>query len=80
MNRSKSLKYQQVSVKSFPSAMIRSMKHYIQPTLEENQPDKILLHVGTNKTTQKEQLELQQNNTIHLKIFTKYLKTVIMKF
>ena len=47
VNRPKSLKDQQVSVKSFPSATIRSMKHYIQPTLEENLPDKILLHVGT---------------------------------
>ena len=48
MNRSKSLKDQQVSVKSFPGVTIRSMKHYIQPTSEENQPDKISLHVGTN--------------------------------
>ena len=36
----KSLKDQQVSVKSFPGALIRSMKRYIQPTLEENQPTK----------------------------------------
>ena len=43
-----SLKDQHVSVKSFPCATIRSMKHYTQPTLEENQPDKILLNMRTN--------------------------------
>ena len=48
MNISKSLKDQHVPVQNFPGAKIRSIKHYIQPTLEENQPDKILLHVEMN--------------------------------
>ena len=48
LNRSKLLKDQQVFVKSFPGKTIRSMKHYIQPTLEENKLDEILLHVGNN--------------------------------
>ena len=33
---------------SFPDATIRSIKHYILLTLEENQPDKKLLHLRTN--------------------------------
>ena len=36
-----------VSVRSFPGATISSMRCYIQPMLED-QPDKILLYVGTN--------------------------------
>ena len=42
MNKSKSLKEHHVSVKSFPGATARFMKHYIKTTLEESQPDKIL--------------------------------------
>ena len=34
--------------RQIPGATIRSKKHYNQPTLEENQPDKIWLHVGTS--------------------------------
>ena len=35
-------------LRAFLVATIRSIKRYIQPTLEEKQPAKILLHVGTN--------------------------------
>ena len=48
LNRSRLLKDQPVSFKSFPGATIRSMKHYIQAMLKENESDKILLLVGTN--------------------------------
>ena len=48
MNKLKPFKGQHVTVKSFPVATIRSMKHYIKLTLENNQPDKIILNVRIN--------------------------------
>ena len=39
MNKSNRLEDQHVSVESFSGATIRSIKHFIQPTLEENQPN-----------------------------------------
>ena len=34
-------------VKGFPGARVRCMQDYVQPTLRQN-PDHIILHVGTN--------------------------------
>ena len=36
-----------VYVKDFPGARVRCMQDYIRPTLKEN-PDHIVIHVGTN--------------------------------
>ena len=36
-----------VYVKDFPGARVRCMQDYVRPTLKEN-PDHIIIHVGTN--------------------------------
>ena len=47
---SKSLDNCEVYVKDFPSARVRCMKDYVRPTIREN-PNHIILHVGTNDLT-----------------------------
>ena len=37
-----------VAVKSIPGATAKGMKHHIKGCLEDNSPDSIILHVGTN--------------------------------
>ena len=34
--------------KSFSGAKVQHMKHYVIPTIEELNPDEVILHVGTN--------------------------------
>ena len=48
MNILKSLNGQHDSIEDFLAVTIRSLKRYIQPKLEENEPNKMLLHVGNN--------------------------------
>ena len=47
---SKSLDNCKVNVKDFPGARVRCMQDYVRPTIREN-PDHIILHVGTNDLT-----------------------------
>ena len=49
-NLSKSLDNCKVYVKDFPSAKVRCMQDYVRPTSREN-PNHIILHVGTNDLT-----------------------------
>ena len=39
-----------VYVKDFPGARVRCMQDYVRPTIREN-PDHIIVHVGTNDLT-----------------------------
>ena len=55
---SKSLKNCKTYVKSFSGAKIRDMQEYVKPTLQEN-PDQIIIHVGTNLASINVQSKLQ---------------------
>ena len=46
-----------VAVKSIPGATTKGMKHHIKECLEDNSPDSIILHVGTNNLKNKESVE-----------------------
>ena len=46
-----------VAVKSIPGATTKGMKHHIKGCLEDNSPDSIMLHVGTNNLKNKESVE-----------------------
>ena len=37
-----------VAVKSIPGARTKGVKHHIKGCLEDNSPDSVILHVGTN--------------------------------
>ena len=47
---SKSLGNCKVYVKDFPGARVRCMQDYVRPTIREN-PDHVIIHVGTNDLT-----------------------------
>ena len=40
---------QKVYVRSFSGAEVKCMKDYVKPCIRENDPDHVILHVGTNK-------------------------------
>ena len=46
-----------VAVKSIPGATTKGMKPHIKGCLEDNSPDSIMLHVGTNNLKNKESVE-----------------------
>ena len=46
-----------VAVKSIPGATTKGMKHHIKGCLEDNSPDSIILHVGTDNLKNKESVE-----------------------
>ena len=46
-----------VAVKSIPDATTKGMKHHIKGCLEDNSPDSVILHVGTNNLKNKEFVE-----------------------
>ena len=35
-------------VRSFPWAKVKCMKDYVKPCIRENNPDHVIIHVGTN--------------------------------
>ena len=45
------------AVKSIPGATTKGMKHHIKGCLEDNSPDSVILHVGTNNLKNKEFVE-----------------------
>jgi len=55
-----------VYVRSFSSSSVRGMKDYMKPTLRENDPDHILLHVGTNELSSDKEPELIAKSIIDL--------------
>ena len=40
-------------VRSFSGATAKHLRHYVQPTIEEERPEFVLLHVGTNNITKR---------------------------
>ena len=40
---------QKVYVRSFSGAKVKCMKDYVKPCIRENDPDHVILHVGTNE-------------------------------
>ena len=46
-----------VAVKSIPDAATKGMKHHVKGCLEDNSPDPIILHVGTNNLKNNESVE-----------------------
>ena len=38
-----------VYVRNFPGGKVRSMKNYVKPLIRDNDPQRIILHVGTNE-------------------------------
>ena len=49
--------YHNIYVWSFPGAKVRSMKDYTKPCTREENPDHIILHVGTNDLISENSLE-----------------------
>ena len=56
-----------MSDKSFSGAKVRCMEDYIQPTLRET-PGNIILHVGTNDVTTKQDLQQIAESIINLAV------------
>ena len=46
-----------IIVKTFPGAAVKDMNHYLKPTLENN-PEMIVLHVGTNDIPKKDPTDI----------------------
>ena len=44
-------------VRSFSSAKVKCMKDYVKPCIRENEPDHIILHVGTNNLSSEQSAE-----------------------
>ena len=42
-------KNHKIYVRSFPGAKVKFMKDYAKPCIRENDPDHVILHVGTNE-------------------------------
>ena len=49
-------------LRKFPGATVRDMKHYIEPTLERNTPDTVIIHCGTNDLQQRTGDELSEDD------------------
>ena len=64
-----------VAVKSIPGAITKGMKHHIKGCLEDNFPDSIILHVGTNNLKNKESVEDIANDIMDVSIFVRDEKT-----
>ena len=64
-----------VAVKSIPGATTKGMKHHIKRCLEDNFPDSIILHVGTNNLKNKESVEDIANDIMDVSIFVRDEKT-----
>ena len=47
--------------KKFPGATVRDMKHYIEPTVERNTPDTVIIHCGTNDLQPRTGTELSED-------------------
>ena len=64
---SQRLENSKVFVKSFSGAKVRCMEDYIQPTLRET-PSHVILHVGTNDVTTKQDLQQIAQGIINLAV------------
>ena len=64
-----------VDVKSILGATTKGMKHHNKGCLEDNSPDSIILHVGSNNLKNKESAEDIANDIMGFTIFIKNEKT-----
>ena len=46
-------------IKAFPGAKANHLKHYALPTLKENKPDVIIIHVGYNDLTTRDEINVK---------------------
>ena len=46
-----------VYVRSFPSAKVKRMNDYVKPCIRENNPDHVIIHLGTNELNSKRPLK-----------------------
>ena len=49
---------------SFPGATAAKLNYYMKPTIEEEQPDTVILNIGTNNITKSRQSEAETVNEI----------------
>lgn len=56
-NLSNKLNRNYVYVRNFPGPKVRSMKDYTKPCIREENPDHIILHVGTNELNSRKMAE-----------------------
>ena len=66
-----------VAVKSIPGARTKGEKHHIKGCLEDNSPDSIMLHVGTNNLKNKESAESIANDIMDVAIFIRNEQTSV---
>ena len=66
-----------VAVKSIPGTATKGVKHHIKGCLEDNSPDSIMLHVGTNNLKNKESAESIANDIMDVAIFIRNEKTSV---
>ena len=66
------------AVKSIPGATTKGMKHHIKSFLEDNSPDSIMLHVGTNNLKNKESAEDIANGIMDVAIFIRNEQTNVI--
>ena len=64
-----------VAVKSIPGATTKGTKHHIKGCLEDNSPDSIILHFGTNNVKNKESIQDIANDVMDIAIFIRNEKT-----
>ena len=57
---------QKVYVRSFTGAKVKCMKDYIKPCIQENDPDHVIMHVGTNEMNSELPPERIAKSVIHV--------------
>ena len=66
-----------VAVKSISGATTKGVRHHIKGCLEDNSPDSIMLHVGTNNLKNKESAEGIANDIMDVAIFIRNEQTSV---
>ena len=67
-----------VSVRSISGATTKAMKHHVLGCLEDESPDTILLHHGTNDLRSEESAEMMVSNIINVALSAKNKKVLFL--
>ena len=67
-----------VSVRSISCATTKAMKHHVLGCLEDESPDTILLHHGTNDLRSEESAEMMVSNIINVALSAKNKKVLFL--
>ena len=67
-----------VSVRSISCATTKAMKHHVLGCLEDESPDTILLHHGTNDLRSEELAEMMVSNIINVALSAKNKKALFL--